>query len=509
MQDIENRAFGFSAGNRARSEVGESMSNKTDSLLAILCLLVILFTSNLSVGMAADQEESRGATPTWSVTAGAYEGPYQLGNTVTIRGEVTRNGKPIPGAHVWVVVSYKYRESPSHKIHQTSETLRAVTEPNGRYLVQFFIENYYERGAFEFFAKAMSKLGPGTFRIEGVSSKGGFFVKSFGKLSVTARALKPTYKVGERSFITGEVTDEGALVVDAEVRMTVDCPFVRHAKGVRTSTMSRWSNDQVGNYSIAFAVGSPQDPFLEEKDLVCVATVTATMEGYESGESEVRFRVDYGERLSVSVRTNKSTYKWGEAIFITGQVTCKGKPIPRATVFLEDACPGRDGTFSCVSVSVSTDDLGRYHAAQFFDGVYAHGPKVYDCRLEVLAYVEGGAYLNGTSQTKYRVEVTKTHRKEFRRTEPVIVGKWAWFNGAQVTINPAGTMTATMHGRDFNSGHWTLVDPHDRKFKLTWNTGGWVDELWLSWDGKKLAGHNQIQGAVSGERIGMGASGSW
>lgn len=78
-----------------------------------------------------------------------------------------------------------------------------------------------------------------------------------------------------------------------------------------------------------------------------------------------------------------------------------------------------------------------------------------------------------------------------------IVGTWNWFVGPQLTIKADHTFS---NGE--NSGKWEVTNATERKYTLRWEVGGFIDEVTLSADGKKLTGSNNQNNNVSGERIG-------
>lgn len=101
---------------------------------------------------------------------------------------------------------------------------------------------------------------------------------------------------------------------------------------------------------------------------------------------------------------------------------------------------------------------------------------------------------------KSHCEAWRAEVREEPSTEPIIVGKWVWFNRGVVTVNRDGTMTHHLGGKKRNSGTWRLIDAAERKFELKWKIGGWIDTLTLSLDGKKLKGTNNRGTPVSGTR---------
>ncbi len=77
-----------------------------------------------------------------------------------------------------------------------------------------------------------------------------------------------------------------------------------------------------------------------------------------------------------------------------------------------------------------------------------------------------------------------------------IVGKWAWFIGGEVTVNPDGTFTQ----QSGNAGTWQCTDPARGRFTLRWRDGGFVNSLALSPDGRGLTSTDQSQWYVTAQR---------
>lgn len=79
-----------------------------------------------------------------------------------------------------------------------------------------------------------------------------------------------------------------------------------------------------------------------------------------------------------------------------------------------------------------------------------------------------------------------------------LVGKWKWFTGGVVSINPDGTI-----GHDpGNDGTWECTDPAKGRATLRWRLGGWVNRVTLSADGRALASTDPSQSYVTAQRIG-------
>lgn len=80
-----------------------------------------------------------------------------------------------------------------------------------------------------------------------------------------------------------------------------------------------------------------------------------------------------------------------------------------------------------------------------------------------------------------------------------IVGKWSWFAGGEVTINPDGTFVQ----QSGNGGHWQCADTDAGKITLTWRQGGHVNRMALSADGNGLSSTDPSQSFVTARRIAL------
>ncbi len=80
-----------------------------------------------------------------------------------------------------------------------------------------------------------------------------------------------------------------------------------------------------------------------------------------------------------------------------------------------------------------------------------------------------------------------------------ILGKWRWIAHRVVVFQTDGKISAAKGPQ----GTWEYVPDKavERKYKLTWGGGAWVDTVTLSTDSKKLRGRNLNGKEISGERI--------
>ena len=79
-----------------------------------------------------------------------------------------------------------------------------------------------------------------------------------------------------------------------------------------------------------------------------------------------------------------------------------------------------------------------------------------------------------------------------------LVGKWKWFTGGVVSIDPDGTIA---HDPG-NDGTWECTDAARGRATLRWRLGGYVNRLALSPDGRALGSTDPTQSYVTAQRIG-------
>lgn len=79
-----------------------------------------------------------------------------------------------------------------------------------------------------------------------------------------------------------------------------------------------------------------------------------------------------------------------------------------------------------------------------------------------------------------------------------LVGKWKWFTGGVVSINPDGTVA---HDPG-NDGTWECTDAARGGVTVRWRLGGYVNRLAMSGDGRALASTDPSQSYVTAQRIG-------
>jgi len=78
-----------------------------------------------------------------------------------------------------------------------------------------------------------------------------------------------------------------------------------------------------------------------------------------------------------------------------------------------------------------------------------------------------------------------------------IEGRWSYFNVHVTTLGPAGTVASDRGQR----GRWTVEDAAQRKYRVAWDGGRWVDHLQLSADGQRLRGVNSMGNIAEAVRV--------
>lgn len=79
-----------------------------------------------------------------------------------------------------------------------------------------------------------------------------------------------------------------------------------------------------------------------------------------------------------------------------------------------------------------------------------------------------------------------------------LVGRWRWFTGGVVSIAADGTITH----EPGNDGTWECTDAERDLATLRWRSGGFVNRLVLSADGRALTSTDPFQSYVTAQRIG-------
>ena len=79
-----------------------------------------------------------------------------------------------------------------------------------------------------------------------------------------------------------------------------------------------------------------------------------------------------------------------------------------------------------------------------------------------------------------------------------LVGEWRYFNDHVVTITADGKLASPKA-----TGTWEFTNNKEveRRYKLTWEGGLFIDTLLLSRDGSRLTGKNQKGDKISATRV--------
>ncbi|RYD36302.1 MAG: hypothetical protein EOP87_05720 [Verrucomicrobiaceae bacterium] len=77
------------------------------------------------------------------------------------------------------------------------------------------------------------------------------------------------------------------------------------------------------------------------------------------------------------------------------------------------------------------------------------------------------------------------------------VGKWAWGADRTITIQSDGRFTVNRG----DGGKWNWTNAEKREFTMIWDSGGFVDKLVISADGKNITGSNNKGNKVNVVRL--------
>ncbi|MBN1223737.1 MAG: hypothetical protein JXB23_10835 [Candidatus Aminicenantes bacterium] len=178
----------------------------------------------------------------------------------------------------------------------------------------------------------------------------------------------------------------------------------------------------------------------------------------------------------------------------------------------KDGKAGPDGRILTLFADEYVSFGVEYVYSHIKDGVVSRLPE--DLAWEPEELFNSAGFVEGRSVGKKGATVVVRHRKfpyltasVFLELEPKpgICGLWEWFNGGTVAFEgsqESGRMTQTgFDGSPVNQGTWQRMNPYERLYELRWDSGGWVDVLKLSRDGKSLKGTNNRRFPVTGVRI--------
>ena len=147
-------------------------------------------------------------------------------------------------------------------------------------------------------------------------------LRSFGatRLSVSVQTSKDTYIAGldKEGTVSGRVTFEGKGIAGSKVSIEVTYTH---------GSLGSWdvTTDNQGRFSKAIPVGKWPDGF---KDPVAYTVKAIASKGnYQKGSGNANFTIKL-RLLSVSVTTDRKTYRPYDFIVVSGKVTSDGKPVP-------------------------------------------------------------------------------------------------------------------------------------------------------------------------------------
>ena len=88
--------------------------------------------------------------------------------------------------------------------------------------------------------------------------------------------------------------------------------------------------------------------------------------------------------------------------------------------------------------------------------------------------------------------------------EPSLPGSFDWVSGQILEILSNQRVNVYQNGNKINQGRWESIGP--RRYRLVHESGGYVDTIELSTDGRIITGTNNFGGSLRGVRRGTSSS---
>lgn len=109
-----------------------------------------------------------------------------------------------------------------------------------------------------------------------------------------------------------------------------------------------------------------------------------------------------------------------------------------------------------------------------------------------------GNSLDGTNNHGYQLHGARQGAAPVSVATPSIAGTWNWVSGQTLIVSADGSLQVWLNGRQINEGRWESLG--GQRYRLTHRSGGWVDTVSLSSDGRTLDGTNNAGSHIRGTR---------
>jgi hypothetical protein len=213
--------------------------------------------------------------------------------------------------------------------------------------------------------------------------------------------------------------------------------------------------------------------------------------------------LDNSGRLPGRTTNPNGTVRW-TGIYATGAVS--GNIDPTGTW---QHGPG-------VSWTVTATANGRYHAQESGLG-QASGPGYFtNTGTFKIDYVTRDGAIRGYYEMRFnpdgrtatgtvrelngpqRTGTSNWTRIAGASTEPWLPGSFDWVAGQFLVVHPQHSVTVYLNGSKINEGRWEYLGRN--QFRFTMDSGGFIDTVELSTDGKSLTGRNNMGNELRGTR---------
>ncbi len=115
--------------------------------------------------------------------------------------------------------------------------------------------------------------------------------------------------------------------------------------------------------------------------------------------------------------------------------------------------------------------------------------------IDTVAVSSDGHSLDGKNNSG---NILHGSRKDSVRTAPQLAGTWNWVSGQTLVIAANGTLQVFEGSRKINEGRWENLGGN--RYRFTHQSGGFVDTVTLSSDGRSLDGKNNSGYTLHGSR---------
>jgi hypothetical protein len=120
--------------------------------------------------------------------------------------------------------------------------------------------------------------------------------------------------------------------------------------------------------------------------------------------------------------------------------------------------------------------------------------------VDTISVSADGGTLTGANNLGYALRGTRTGAAPAPQASPqaALAGRWNWVSGQTLVIAGDGSFKVYLGSQQINDGQWVSLGGNS--FRLTHRSGGWIDTITLSADGRTISGVNNRGNPLQGSR---------